>query len=216
MLSKKLIGSFMLAGPFLAIASLVLFEPGGDEQTFAQTLQRMSENYAIASISMVLFFVAIMIIFIGIHYLARSMQGENKPGSDLAGVASIFALLIAGIAMVSSGMELTVTERESSWVTSGGDVLSAYAISEAIFRGIFVFNGIVMLLLGLAIVKQKNLSPIVGGFFAFFGACVLFGGMFSSGDNWAGMIWFIGFLGFPLMTAVTGFLILWSARKSTS
>ena len=216
MLSKKLIGSFMLAGPFLAIASLVLFEPGGDEQTFAQTLQRMSENYAIASISMVLFFVAIMIIFIGIHYLARSMQGENKPGSDLAGLAPIFALLIAGIAMVSSGMELTVTERESSWVTSGGDVLSAYAISEAIFRGIFVFNGIVMLLLGLAIVKQKNLSPIVGGFFAFFGACVLFGGMFSSGDNWAGMIWFIGFLGFPLMTAVTGFLILWSARKSTS
>ena len=125
MLSKKLIGSFMLAGPFLAIASLVLFEPGGDEQTFAQTLQRMSENYAIASISMVLFFVAIMIIFIGIHYLARSMQGENKPGSDLAGLASIFALLIAGIAMVSSGMELTVTERESSWVTSGGAVLSA-------------------------------------------------------------------------------------------
>ena len=206
----------MLAGPFLAIASLVLFEPGGDEQTFAQTLQRMSENYAIASISMVLFFVAIMIIFIGIHYLARSMQGENKPGSDLAGLASIFALLIAGIAMVSSGMELTVTERESSWVTSGGDVLSAYAISEAISRSIFVFDGIVMLLLGLAIVKQKNLSPIVGGFFAFFGACVLFGGMFSSGDNWAGMIWFIGFLGFPLMTAVTGFLILWSARKSTS
>ena len=216
MLSKKLIGSFMLAGPFLAIASLVLFEPGGDEQTFAQTLQRMSENYAIASISMVLFFVAIMIIFIGIHYLARSMQGENKPGSDLAGLASIFALLIAGIAMVSSGMELTVTERESSWVTSGGDVLSAYAISEAIFRGIFVFNGIVMLLLGLAIVKQKNLSPIVGGFFAFFGACVLFGGMFSSGDNWAGMIWFIGFLGFPLMTAATGFLVLRSARESTS
>ena len=165
---------------------------------------------------MVLFFVAIMIIFIGIHYLARSMQGENKPGSDLAGLASIFALLICGIVMVSTGLELTATERGSSWVTSGGDVLSAYAISEAIFRGIFVFNGIVMLLLGLAIVKQKNLSPIVGGFFAFFGACVLFGGMFSSGDNWAGMIWFIGFLGFPLMTAVTGFLILWSARKSTS
>ena len=216
MLSKKLIGSFMLAGPFLAIASLFLFEPGGDDQTFAQKLLRMSENYTIASISVVLWFVAIMIIFIGIHYLARSMQGENKPGSDLAGLASIFALLIAGIAMVSTGLELTATEKESTWVTSGGDVLSAIAISEAIFRGIFVFNGIVMLLLGLAIVKQKNLSPIVGGFFAFFGACVLVGGMFSAGDNWAGMIWFIGFLGFPVMTAATGFLVLRSARKSTS
>ena len=213
MLSKKLIGSFMLAGPLLAIASMFLDPPGGDDETFPQTLQGMAENYTIASISMVVWFVAIMIIFIGIYYLARSMQGENKPGSDLAGLASIFALLICGIVMVSTGMELTATERGSSWVTSGGDVLSAYAISEAIFSSVFVFDGVVMLLLGLAIVKQKNLSPIVGGFFAFFGACVLFGGMFSEGDNWAGMIWFIGFLCFPLATATTGELILRSAIK---
>ena len=179
MLSKKLIGSFMLAGPLLAIASMFLDPPGGDDETFAQPLQGMAENYTIASISMVVWFVAIMIIFIGIYYLARSMQGENKPGSDLAGLASIFALLICGIVMVSTGMELTATERGSSWVTSGGDVLSAYAISEAIFRSVFVFDGVVMLLLGLAIVKQKNLSPIVGGFFAFFGACVLFGSLAS-------------------------------------
>ena len=154
MLSKKLIGSFMLAGPFLAIASMFLDPPGGDDETFAQTLQGMAENYTIASISVVGWFVAIMIIFIGIYYLARSMQGENKPGSDLAGLASIFALLICGIVMVSTGLELTATERGSSWVTSGGDVLSAYAISEAIFRSIFVFDGVVMLLLGLAIVMQ--------------------------------------------------------------
>ena len=231
MLSKKLIGSFLLAGPFLALASLMLFEPGGDDQTFAQELQGMSENYAIASISMMLWFVAIMIIFIGIHSLARSMQGENKPGSDLAGLASIFALLIAGIVMVSTGIDLTVTERESSWATSGGDVLGAFALGEAITRSIFSFDGIVMLFLGLAIVRQRNLiswqlnlfwvikvnlSPIVGGLFTFFGACVLFGGVFSQGDNWAGGIWFIGFLGFPLTTAATGFLVLRSAGKDAA
>ena len=99
MLSQKLIGLFMLVGPLLAIASIFLYSPGGDDQTFAQELQGMSENYAIASIGMVSWFVAIMIIFIGIHSLARSMQGESKSGSDLAGLASIFALLIAGIAM---------------------------------------------------------------------------------------------------------------------
>ena len=67
MLSKKLIGSFMLAGPLLAIASMFLDPPGGDDETLAQTLQGMAENYTIASISMVLWFVAIMIIFIGIY-----------------------------------------------------------------------------------------------------------------------------------------------------
>jgi len=213
MLSKKLIGSFLLAGPFLAIASVFLFSPGGDDQTFAQELQEMSLNYTIASISMMLWFVAIMIIFIGIHSLARSMQGENKPGSDLAGLASIFALLIAGIAMVSTGIDLTVTERGSSWATSGGDVLGAFALSEAIIRSVFFFDGIVMLFLGLAIVRQRNLSPIVGGLFVFFGACVLFGGMFSEGENWAGGLWFLGFLGFPLTTAATGFLVLRSALR---
>ena len=216
MLSKKLIGSFMLAGPFLAIASLFLDPPGGDDETFAQLLQGMAENYTIASISVVVWFVAIMIIFIGIHYLARSMQGENKPGSDLAGLASIFALLICGVVMVATGIELTATERGSSWVTSGGDVLSAYAISQAISRSIFVFDGVVMLLLGLAIVKQKNVSQIVGGLFAFFGTCILLGGMFSAGDNLGGIIWFIGFLGFPITTVAAGFLILRSAGKEAA
>ena len=214
MLSKKLTGSFMLIGPLLAIVSMVLFSPGGDDQTFAQELQAMSENYAMASIAMVLFFGAIMMIFIGIHSLARSMQGENKPGSDFAGLASIFALLIAGLVMISTGMDLIVTEKESTWVTSGGDVVGTFAIGEAIIRSIFVFDGIVMLFLGLAIVKQKTLSPIVGGLFTFLGMCVLVGGMLSEGDNWAGMIWFIGFLGFPIITAVTGILTLREARNN--
>ena len=214
MLSKTLTGSFMLVGPLLAIVSMVLFSPGGDDQTFAQELQAMSENYAMASIAMVLFFGAIMMIFIGIHSLARSMQGENKPGSDFAGLASIFALLIAGLVMISTGMDLIVTEKESTWVTSGGDVVGTFAIGEAIIRSIFVFDGIVMLFLGLAIVKQKTLSPIVGGLFTFLGMCVLVGGMLSEGDNWAGMIWFIGFLGFPIITAVTGILTLREARNN--
>ena len=214
MLSKKLTGSFMLVGPLLAIVSMVLFSPGGDDQTFAQELQAMSENYAMASIAMVLFFAAIMMIFIGIHSLARSMQGENKPGSDFAGLASIFALLIAGLVMISTGMDLIVTEKESTWVTSGGDVVGTFAIGEAIIRSIFVFDGIVMLFLGLAIVKQKNINPIVGGLFTFLGMCVLVGGMLSEGDNWAGMIWFIGFLGFPIITAVTGILTLREARNN--
>ena len=216
MLSKKLIGSFMLAGPLLAIASMFLDPPGGDDETFAQTLQGMAENYTIASISMVVWFVAIMIIFIGIHYLARSMQGEERPGSDLAGIASVFALLAAGVAVVSLGIDTTIGEKESSWIEQGGDVVNATALSAAIGRSVFMLNGVVMLFLGLAIVRQKNLNQIAGGLFTFFGACVLFGGILSAGDNWAGMIWFVGFLGFPIMTAVTGFLVLRSAVKEAA
>ena len=216
MMSKKLIGSFMLFGPFLAIATIFI-EPGGtSEASFAETVQTMADNYLLSSISLKGWAAAVLAIFIGIHFLARSMQGEDKPGSDLAGLASIFALLVAGVAMVSLGIELTIGEKESSWIEQGGDVVNATALSSAISRSIFFFNGLVILFLGLAIVKQKNLNQIVGGLFAFFGACILIGGMFSAGDNLGGMIWFIGFLGFPFTTAATGFLILRSARKESA
>tara|TARA_B100001142_G_scaffold302113_1_gene328381 strand:- start:2128 stop:2799 length:672 start_codon:yes stop_codon:yes gene_type:complete len=217
LLSKKLIGYLILVGPLLAIASMFI-EPGSldDSATFADQIQAQADNYAIATISMITWSVGILITFIGIHYLARSMQGEDKPGSDLAGLASIFALLAAGVTMVAIGIDTTIGEKESSWIKEGGDIINATAISAAIARSVFIFNGVIMLFLGLSIVKQKNLSPIIGGLFTFLGACVLFGGIFSSGDNWAGMIWFVGFLGFPLVTVATGILTVRSAGKDVS
>ena len=208
MLSKKLIGSLMLFGPLLGIA-MVFVEPGGmSEVSFAERAQTMADNATQAMISSMGFASAVMAIFIGIHYLARSMQGEGKPGSDLAGLASVFALLIAGVVMVSIGIELTVGETESSWIDHGGDVVNALAISEAISMSIFFFNGVVILLLGIAIIRQKNLNQIVGGLFALFGACILVGGLFSAGGNLGGTIWFAGFLGWIFTTIAAGFLIL--------
>ena len=217
MLSKRLIGIFMLAGPILAIIMMLLEQTygRGGGSSFAEQLKAMSDNYTLATIGSIGFSIAILAIFIGFHSLARSMQGEGKSGSDLAGLASLFAILIAGIYFVSLGIELIATERGSDWIKSGGDAINAFALSEAIARSIFVFDGLVMLFLGLAILRQKNFNQIVGGFFTFFGVCVLLGGMLSAGDNWAGMIWFIGFLGFPIITAVTGFLILRQVRKNT-
>ena len=82
-------------------------------------------------------------------------------------------------------------------------------------RSIFVLDSLVMLFLGIAILIQKNMSKVVGGLFTLFGICVLFGGIFSEGDNWAGMLWFIGFLGFPIITCITGFITLRQARKNS-
>ena len=104
MLSKRIIGLFMLIGPFLAIASLFIegLIPGAldDDGTFAESVQIMSDNYVLSMMSMIGWAVGALIIFIGMHYLARSMQGEGKPGSDFAALASVFALLTAGVAMV--------------------------------------------------------------------------------------------------------------------
>ncbi|MBU93454.1 MAG: hypothetical protein CL723_02550 [Chloroflexi bacterium] len=211
MLSKKLIGSLMFLGPLLGIAMAFIEPAGMSEDSFAVKAQTMIDNSALTMISSMGFALAVMAIFIGIHYLARSMQGEDKPGSDLAGIASVFALLIVGVVMVSFGIEITVGEKESSWIGQGGDVVNALAISEAISQSVFFFNGVVILLLGIAIIRQKNLNQIVGGLFILFGACIVVGGIFSVGDNIGGMIWLTGFLGWLLTTIATGILIIRSA-----
>ena len=211
MLSKKLIGSLMFLGPLLGIAMAFIEPAGMSEDSFAVKAQTMIDNSALTMISSMGFALAVMAIFIGIHYLARSMRGEDKPGSDLAGIASVFALLIVGVVMVSFGIEITVGEKESSWIGQGGDVVNALAISEAISQSVFFFNGVVILLLGIAIIRQKNLNQIVGGLFILFGACIVVGGIFSVGDNIGGMIWLTGFLGWLLTTIATGILIIRSA-----
>tara|TARA_B100000131_G_C17991201_1_gene562652 strand:+ start:290 stop:943 length:654 start_codon:yes stop_codon:yes gene_type:complete len=217
MLSKNLTGMFMFLGPILAVIMIIIEQAYGRglDSSFAEQLKAMSDNYALATISSVGFSIAVLTIFIGFYGLARSMQGENKRGSDLAGLASIFAILIAGIYMVSLGLELIATEKASEWTEQGGDAITAFSISEAILRSIFVLDSLVMLFLGIAILIQKNMSKVVGGLFTLFGICVLFGGIFSEGDNWAGMLWFIGFLGFPIITCITGFITLRQARKNS-
>ena len=212
-----LTGSMLVFGPLLGIIMLFV-EPGGtDEDKFAVAAQKMLENSTLASLSGVGFTVAMLAVTIGTAYLARSMQGEQKPGSDLAGLASVLAFLSAGVVIVSVGLEMSVFD--TGLTKQGGDATNALAIGEAISRSIFMFMGVAILLLGIAIFRQKNLNQIVGGIAALFGACMVGGGLASSmittsgSENIGGLIWFIGFLGWIIITIVLGGLTIKQARN---
>ena len=215
--SKMLTGSMLVFGPLLGFI-MVFVEPGGTDQAqFAVAAQKMIDNSTLASISGLGFTVAILAITIGTAYLARSMQGEQKPGSDLAGLASVLAFLSAGVVMVSFALEMSVFD--TGLTELGGDATNTLAIGEAIIRGVFMFMGGAMLLLGISIFRQQNLNQIVGGIAALFGACMVGGGLTSSmmassaSDNIGGTIWFIGFLGWIIITMVLGGLTIKEARN---
>ena len=207
-----LTGSMLVFGPLLGFI-MVFVEPGGTDQAqFAVAAQKMIDNSTLASISGLGFTVAILAITIGTAYLARSMQGEQKPGSDLAGLASVLALLSAAVIIVSSGIEMAMLN--TNWVDRGGDINTAIAIGEAIGVTAFLLMGAAALLLGIAIFRQKNLNQIVGGITALFGGCLLAGWIFptAGSDNITGLIGFIGFLGWIIMTLVLGGLTIKQAR----
>ena len=210
--SKMLTGSMLVFGPILAIIMLFV-EPGGteDEAAFSVIVQSLLDNSTLGEIASVGWPIALLSTTIGTAYLARSMQGEQKIGSDLAGLASVLAFLSAGITAVSTGLEMVVFS--SSWTDQGGDAANAVAISEALGRGMMMFMGAAILLLGIAIFRQKNLNHIAGAVTGLFGA-LLFGGWIIPGSNDVlGMIGFIGFLGWPIMTIVLGILTIRQARS---
>ena len=78
-----LTGSMLLGGMILGII-MVFVEPSVSESdSFAVAIQQLLDNSTQARLAGVGFTIAILGALIGIVYLARSMQGEQKPGSDL-------------------------------------------------------------------------------------------------------------------------------------
>ena len=218
--SKMLTGSMLLGGMLLGII-MVFVEPSvSDTDSFAIAVQQLLDNSTQARLSGVGFTIAVLGALIGTAYLARSMQGEQKPGSDLAGLASVFAFLAAAVVTVSAGIQLSLMD--ASYTDRGGDVANAYAISEGLGFSMFGLLGAAMFLLGIAIVRQKNLNQIVGGLTALSGAFFLFGMLMPGGDPSlaetstaeaiGGISWFIGFLSWIIMTMVLGGLTIKQAR----
>jgi|TARA_B110000263_G_scaffold233758_1_gene230909 hypothetical protein len=218
--SKMLTGSMMLGGMILGFIMMFLETSTSETDTFAVVAQQLIDSSMQTALSGAGMTIGVLAGLIGTAYLARSMQGENKPGSDIAGLASVVAFLAAAIIAVSSCLQISLLE--TSYTDRGGDAAVAYAISEGMSTGAFAFIGVSILLLGIAIVRQKNLNLILGAFTGLFGVLLLIGGVIPAGDPSlestttaeaaGGIVWFIGFLGWFVTTMVIGGFTIKQAR----
>ena len=220
--SKMLTGSMMLGGMILGFIMTFLETSTSETDSFAVVAQQLIDSSMQTALSGTVFSISILATLIGTAYLARSMQGENRSGSDIAGLASVLAFLAAAILLVSSGLQNSLLD--TSYTERGGDPAVAYAISEAIAHSSFSLIGASILLLGIAIVRQKNLNLILGAFTGLFGLFLLVGGAMPSGDPGldstttaeavGGILWFIGFLGWFVTTMVIGGFTIKQARST--
>ena len=220
--SKMLTGTMMLGGMILGFITTFLETSTSETDSFAVVAQQLIDSSMQTALSGTIFTISILATLIGTAYLARSMQGENRSGSDMAGLASVLAFLAAAILLVSNGLQNSLLD--TSYTERGGDPAVAYAISEAIAHSSFSLIGASILLLGIAIVRQKNLNLILGAFTGLFGLFLLVGGVMPSGDPGldstttaeavGGILWFIGFLGWFVTTMVIGGFTIKQARST--
>lgn len=214
MASKALTGWMLLIGPLLGFIMFTFVNPAGWEDDFAVQVADILDNPALATIGGFLGCVGMLAAMIGTAFLSRSMQGDQKRGSDLAGLAAVLALLSAGVLLVVAGLNIAIDNSE--WIAKGGNAEAAYATAEGIWHVVEISMGGAILMLGIAILLQKNFHLVVGGITAILGACLVVGSLIGA-DNSAGEVFLtIGFLGWLIITLIIGGLILLAEKKASA
>ena len=198
--SKALTGLLLAVGPILMAVAIFGF-PGtgsGDEGT-AVIVGKIAENIGLHRVGTLLELAGIVAMMTGWIFLAHSMHGDGKPGNLLSKVAVILPLICLPIAVASTGLSLSV-----GWAIEDGLMAEAgmlYGVSEGIAGTIFNVLGISWILIGIAIVLQKNLHLILGIVVIIIGAA-----MFVANIADIEIIWMIAFLGMLIGSLATGIL----------
>jgi len=191
------VGTFVVFG---MLSSILV----GPAETPASGVAELLANKGLARIIGVvgcIFFVAMPT---GLMLLARSMQGDDKPGSVYATVsATIFSALLA-VGIIATSFPLGVLDVASR---SARDAEGIFEVGNALFSGIGVFWPLAMILLGVAITMQKNLHIYLGWLFVVGGAW-LFIDAFTNLGSTNDIVGFANWIGMSLIVVASGVLSL--------
>ena len=200
--SKTLTGLLLVIGPILMAITIFAGFPGtggNEDWVTADYVAEIAANLQLHTIGTLLETAGIIAMMTGWIFLAQSMHNSGKPGSLFAKVAVILPLICLPIAVVSSGFSLSV-----GWAIEDGLMTEAgmfYGVSEGVSSTVFNVLGISWVLLGTAMILQKNLHLILAIVTIVIGAA-MFAGPIADTE----IVWMIAFLGFLIVSLATGIL----------
>jgi len=166
--SKVLTGWLLIAGPILTFIVVgILYDAViGPGKTNTDAVQEAMAKAQTARLLGIIGMVAFVSTYIGMTLLARSMQGENRSGAPYATIAGVVFTAVTAIAILASGLGLGAMDTAKDSVS---DAATIGLIGDGIFSSLFVFWGIGNILIGSAMVIQKNLHVVVGWLFVGWG-----------------------------------------------
>ena len=219
-----------LTGGLLIIGSLLIFAGFGESNDELITATDHVSNIAEDTQSHLYFtlldMTAVIAMMTGWIFLALSMHGSGKSGSLFAKVAVTLTIICLPIVIVSSGLSLAVIYmiedalKPENAAAMGALMVEAewlYIISEGVSSPGVIFNviGIAWILIGIAMILQKNLPLVSGKSFIgnhfILGILVIIVGASLFSMNTIGdfeIVWIIGFMGLVIISLLTGILTI--------
>ena len=200
--SKTLTGLLLIIGPLLFAITIFAGFPGAggnEDWVTADYVAEIAANIGLHKTGTLIELAGIIAMMTGWIFLAQAMNQSGKSGSLFAKVSTILPLICLPIAVVSSGFAMSIT-----WAIEDGLMTEAgmfYGVSEGVASTVFNVLGISWILLGIAMILQKNLHLILAIVVIVIGAA-----MFLMNIGGINFLWIIGFLGFLIVSLATGIL----------
>ena len=191
--SKMQTGLLLILGTIVSLVGWMAIYPGGDG-TAAENAADLMADPTLAKLGMLMGFGGMGALFIGFLNISRKMAAGDGAGSSYANISAIMAMTLVVMMAIGISIEWAVTE--ASDATEGVRLMLHSAALETPFN---LVGGLLMVLLGIGIILEKNFHIIIGGLAVVVGALFII-----SNVDAVAMGGFIGWIGTMLVALGLG------------
>ena len=191
--SKMQTGLLLILGTIVSLVGWMAIYPGDDSPT-AETAVKLMADPTLAKLGILMGFGGMGAVFIGFLNISRKMAAGDGAGSSYANISAIMAMTLVVMMAIGISIEWAVTE--ASDATQGASLMLHSAALETPFS---LLGGILLVLLGLGIILEKNFHIIIGGLAVIAGAGFLLGNVDA-----IDVVGFIGWIGMMLVALGLG------------
>ena len=184
--SKMQTGLLLIIGIIVALVGWMAIYPGDDSAT-PESAAKLMADPTLAKLGMLMGFGGMGAVFIGFLNISRKMAAGDGAGSSYANISAIMAMTLVVMMAIGISIEWAVTE--ASDATEGARLMLHSAALETPFS---LAGGLLMVLLGIGIILEKNFHIIIGGLAVIAGAGFLLGNVdavdVAGFAGWIGMM----------------------------
>ena len=191
--SKMQTGLLLILGGVVAVVGWMAIYPGDDSAT-PESAAKLMANPTLAKLGMLMGFGGMGALFIGFLNISRKMAAGDGAGSSYANISAIMAMTL--VVMMAIGLSIEWAVTEASDATEGARLMLHSGALETSFN---LAGGLLMVLLGIGIILEKNFHMIIGGLAVVAGACFLLGNVDA-----VDFVGFFGFIGMMLVALALG------------
>ena len=191
--SKMQTGLLLILGTVVSLVGWMAIYPGDDSAT-AESAAALMADPTLAKLGMLMGFGGMGAVFIGFLNISRKMAAGDGAGSSYANISAIMAMTLVVMMAIGISIEWAVTEASNA--TEGASLMLHSAALEPPFS---FLGGVLLVLLGIGIILEKNFHIIIGGLAVVAGAGFLLGNV--DAIDVAG---FVGWIGMMLVALALG------------